>query len=135
MQDLGGRSGHRLAWIPVVMSALLLMIVVGTSLWVAADATSRGLRSGDGNGLFDMGPGGWLFACLLFWIVAFPAYLIRRSRASNDTPEFWTAPPRAVSASSRAPLVSPSQRFCKSCGSGPETGPLCGGCGAPLDIR
>lgn len=63
--------------------ALLLIIgvpllVFVTSIWVFIDAMNIGVKSGQLSGLAGMGPGGWLFSCLLLWIVAFPYYLSRR---------------------------------------------------------
>jgi hypothetical protein len=63
------------------MEAVMWLVVVGTSIWVAVDAANLGARSGVlGGGFFDMGVAGWLACCLLFWIVGFPAYLVTRSR-------------------------------------------------------
>ena len=59
------------------MEYLLFVVVIGSSIWVVADANSIGVRKG--KGFFDMGPWGWFFACLLLWIVAFPVYLAKRS--------------------------------------------------------
>ena len=59
---------------------LIYLLVIGTSLWVLVDANSLGVKKGKLNGgLFDMGPAGWFFACLLLWIVAFPVYLGKRN--------------------------------------------------------
>jgi hypothetical protein len=59
---------------------LMLLIVIGTSIWVALDAGAIGVRRGQIQGLADMGPGGWFAACLLIWIIAFPLYLSRRGQ-------------------------------------------------------
>ena len=60
------------------MGILFLLIVVGTSIWAYADAKSIGVKKGQLTGLADASPAGWLFACLLLWIVAFPIYLAKR---------------------------------------------------------
>ena len=57
---------------------MVLFIVVATSTWVFFDARSIGVRKGLVKGLGNMGPGMWFAACLLLWIVSFPAYVIRR---------------------------------------------------------
>ena len=57
---------------------LIWIIVIGTSIWVWMDAKSIGVKKGQVQGLADLGPTGWLFACLLLWIVAFPIYLAKR---------------------------------------------------------
>jgi hypothetical protein len=59
--------------------ALLYLVVIGTSIWVAVDASSIGARSGLVKGFAGMGPAGWFFCCLLLWIVGFPLYLAKRS--------------------------------------------------------
>jgi len=60
------------------METLILIIVVGTSIWVAVDASSIGVKKGQIKGVADMGPVGWFFGCLLLWIVGFPYYLAKR---------------------------------------------------------
>lgn len=60
------------------MEALILIIVVGTSIWVAIDASTIGVKKGQIKGVADMGPAGWFFGCLLLWIVGFPYYLAKR---------------------------------------------------------
>jgi hypothetical protein len=59
------------------------LVVLGTSIWVCFDATKIGLqKTGEkpetGKFHVDMGPVGWMVCCLLLWIVAFPAYIIKR---------------------------------------------------------
>jgi hypothetical protein len=55
--------------------------VIVTSIWVAVDSSNLGAGHGArGGGFLDMGPVSWLFACLLLWIVAFPCYLVARSK-------------------------------------------------------
>lgn len=66
---------------------LVWLIVVGTSLWVYFDARRIGARKGLRPGLGNMNPGGWLLVCLVFWIVGFPMYLVKRReirRAAAD---------------------------------------------------
>jgi hypothetical protein len=64
---------------------LIWVVVIGSSIWVGIDASQIGARRGPR--FFDMGPAGWLFATLLIWIIAFPAYLVMRERikAANQT--------------------------------------------------
>jgi hypothetical protein len=61
------------------MELIILLVVVGTSIWVVADASHIGVRKGLVTGVCDMGPAGWVIACLLLWIVAFPMYLAKRA--------------------------------------------------------
>ena len=59
---------------------MMLWIYICTTIWVAFDTKKIGVKAGRlGGGLFDMGRWSWVFACLLLWIVAFPAYLVKRS--------------------------------------------------------
>lgn len=57
---------------------MILLIVLGTSIWVGVDASTIGVKKGQLKGMADMGPTGWFFACLLLWIVAFPFYVAKR---------------------------------------------------------
>jgi hypothetical protein len=60
------------------MTELIWLLIIGTSIWVVFDANSIGVKSGQIKGIGSMGPWGWFFACLLFWIVGFPLYLAKR---------------------------------------------------------
>lgn len=63
------------------MGIVIFLVVIGTSIGVAVDASNLGVRRGLlGSSIADMGPAGWFFCCLLLWIVAFPAYLITRPK-------------------------------------------------------
>lgn len=52
--------------------------VVLSSIWVWMDARSIGVERGQITGLGNLGPLGWLIACLGLWLVAFPFYLLSR---------------------------------------------------------
>lgn len=60
------------------MDYLLLLIIIGTSIWVYFDAKSIGVKKGQIEGIANMGPVGWFFVCLLLWIIGFPVYLAKR---------------------------------------------------------
>ena len=61
------------------MQNLISLGVLVSSIWVGFDAKKLGVRKGSLNGgFFDLGAGGWFIACLLIWIVAFPAYMMKR---------------------------------------------------------
>ena len=61
-----------------MIDLLPFSIVLGTSLWVLIDSRKIGIKKGTTKGFFNMGPTGWFLACLLCWIAAFPAYLLKR---------------------------------------------------------
>ena len=61
------------------MFSLILIIVIGSSIWVYSDAKSIGVKKGQLKGVCDMGPVGWFWACLGIWIVGFPMYLSSRA--------------------------------------------------------
>lgn len=61
-----------------MIDLLPLSVVFGTSLWVLIDSRNIGIKKGTTKGFFNMGPTGWFVACLLCWIAAFPAYLVKR---------------------------------------------------------
>jgi len=74
------------------MAAILFVIVIGTSIWVAVDASNLGVKRGSlGGGFADMGPTAWFFATLFIWIIGFPLYLatrpkyVSRRRQKNDS--------------------------------------------------
>lgn len=53
-------------------------VILLCSCWVAYDDSKIGVRKGAIRGFFNMGVVGWFFSCLMLFIVAFPAYLIKR---------------------------------------------------------
>ena len=53
-------------------------VVIGSSVWVFYDATKLGARPG--KGIFDASPHTWLIGCVMFWILVFPIYLVRRRK-------------------------------------------------------
>lgn len=67
------------------MGFVILAAIVCTSLWVYFDA--RWLRVGPTGAprnllrlSLDMEPVDWLISCLLLWLIAFPAYLVKRPK-------------------------------------------------------
>ncbi len=61
-----------------MIDLLAMSVVFGSSFWVLIDSRKIGIKKGTSNGFFNMGPTGWFLACLLFWIAAFPFYLVKR---------------------------------------------------------
>ena len=60
------------------MEGIVFLIVIATSLWVLIDAKTLGVKKGQIQGMGDMGPWSWFFACLFLWIIGFPFYLAKR---------------------------------------------------------
>jgi hypothetical protein len=64
-----------------VVSVIILIVVVGSAIWVAVDASNLGVKKGClGGGLVDSGPVAWFFVTLLLWIIGFPLYLATRPK-------------------------------------------------------
>jgi hypothetical protein len=68
------------------MAALIVLVVIGTAIWVGFDAPARGLSWT------------WALGCLALWIVAFPWYLVERQRAPGRAPQRASPPPRTAPA-------------------------------------
>ncbi|MBU1964225.1 MAG: hypothetical protein KKH02_01870 [Proteobacteria bacterium] len=62
------------------MDTIIMLVILGTSVWVLFDARSIGVKKGMVKGLANMGPWGWFFVTLFLWIVGFPAYLAMRGK-------------------------------------------------------
>ena len=62
------------------MDTIILLVILGTSIWVFFDARTIGVKKGLVTGLGNMGPWGWFFVTLLLWIIGFPAYLAMRGK-------------------------------------------------------
>jgi len=60
------------------MFAIVLILVIATSIWVFIDAKKIGVKKGQIEGIFNMSPLGWFIVCLGFWIIAFPSYVAKR---------------------------------------------------------
>ena len=52
------------------MAELILLVVIGTTIWTVADARTTDPQ----NTVW------WGLGCLLLWIVVFPWYLVKRSQ-------------------------------------------------------
>lgn len=61
------------------MASIVFIIVMATSLWVLFDAKTIGVKKGQIQGMGNIGPWSWFFACLFLWLIAFPSYLAKRS--------------------------------------------------------
>jgi hypothetical protein len=58
------------------VEAVILVLVVGTTIWVGVDASQRNWQ---GHKFADR-PWKWIVGSLLLWIVVFPLYLVQRGR-------------------------------------------------------
>jgi hypothetical protein len=63
------------------VGVIVLLLVVGSTIWVGIDASNLGVQRGRlGGGSLDMSTASWVVCCLLLWIVAFPCYLVARGK-------------------------------------------------------
>jgi hypothetical protein len=62
------------------MFGLMVLVVIGSAVWVGFDASGRDFTTGK-RWVMAKGPVGWVLGCLLLWIIFFPAYLAQRGRA------------------------------------------------------
>lgn len=69
---------------------LVVMLIIGTAIWVLIDAKTIGARKGLTKGFFDLSPFGWFVVTLLLWIVGFPAYLAKRGELKRLASESKT---------------------------------------------
>lgn len=105
---------------------LMVLVVIGTSIWVLIDAERIGVKRGQVEGLADMGPVGWFICCLGIWIIAFPVYLAKREAFKRANAR------AAVSVSATAPAAGPVA-FCTQCAMRVVAGDrFCGGCGSAV---
>jgi hypothetical protein len=56
-----------------MLFTLILLVVVGSTIWVGFDASKREWGSGSGTPR-------WVLGCILLWLVVFPIYLVKRTR-------------------------------------------------------
>lgn len=91
------------------MTTIILLIVIGTSIWVWVDARNIGAHSGLIGGVANMGPFAWFLCCLFLWIIAFPIYLAKRGAISV------AARAAAGLASQSSPSHEPELRACPFC--------------------
>ena len=56
------------------IGVVLLLVVVGTTIWVGIDASRRDWSNGSGAA-------SWVVGCILLWLLVFPYYLAKRGKA------------------------------------------------------
>lgn len=89
------------------MAGLFWIIVIGSSIFVAIDASTHGVRRGLVKGIADMSPLGWFLACLLLWIIAVPLYIVKRSQLIEAAQLADQAPTFTASAAASPRSPSP----------------------------
>ena len=62
------------------LNAVILLIVIGTSIWVGFDASTNKITSAGEEYNWATGALTWVTGCILLWIIVFPWYLVRRAR-------------------------------------------------------
>lgn len=65
---------------------IMVIIVIGTSIWAAIDASKINSRKYKTQ-LADGHPAGVFFGCLLLWIVVFPWYLVLKGQIKDGKAE------------------------------------------------
>lgn len=102
------------------MAGLVLLIVLGTSVWVGFDAQGRDFS----NHSIARGTFGWVGGCIALWIVNFPLYLVARARVPEKPralasyggmPASQFAPPIAPGRPSVQPPLAVADGGSKSC--------------------
>jgi hypothetical protein len=64
---------------------LVLLIIVGTTVWVGIDSHAHQVTSGGKDYVWwRNGALTWVVFCLLLWIVGFPLYLVKRSKQLRE---------------------------------------------------
>ena len=53
------------------------LAIVAASIWVLIDAKTIGVKKGQIQGMGNLGPWSWFFACLLFGFIGFPFYVAK----------------------------------------------------------
>ena len=62
-----------------MLGIIAITVVAITGIWVYLDATKNKIgKIKDNSGMFNMSAGEWAIVTMLLWIIAFPAYLIKR---------------------------------------------------------
>ena len=77
------------------MPTFMLLLVVGSSIWVGIDAFNLA-KTSNGKGPGGTSPAAWVVGCLMLWIVFFPYYLVKRGKPqlSPSTSSSDSARPR-----------------------------------------
>ena len=66
------------------LSILVLLFVIGSTIWVTADAKALRIPSTDKPYSLNNGAFVWFLACVFIWIFTFPVYLARRAKVLRE---------------------------------------------------
>lgn len=69
------------------MNPLFVLFVTACAVWVYLDATKNKIGKTSVGGVFNMSASAWGTVSLLIWIIAFPAYLIKRNSLKSIAEE------------------------------------------------
>lgn len=62
-----------------MMDIFVMGLLMASAIWVCWDASNNKIgKTPSGRGMFNMSAGAWGLSVLLFWVVALPAYLMKR---------------------------------------------------------
>jgi len=103
---------------------LITLVVLGTTAWVTYDAHTNEISTSSKHAYaWDTGAFAWCVACLLLWIVFFPAYLVRRSKTMAERSA-------ARPATTMTPAIAGPTKYCQACGQVlPAGAAFCSRCG------
>jgi hypothetical protein len=108
--------------------AIIWLAILGSCIWVGVDAHNLGVKRGRlGGGMLDMSVASWVVCSLFVWIIAFPCYLVARSRyqamrgahiqtygqpsSATPSPQSQTAWPSQGAIVSAPPQMSPDGQW------------------------
>jgi hypothetical protein len=71
------------------LGIIFIVIIACTPIWIYFDATKNKVgKTENDKSFFNISAGAWATASLLFWIIAFPLYLIKRRHLIEKAKEF-----------------------------------------------
>lgn len=62
------------------ISGIILLIVIGTTIWVGYDAKQNRVPIDSKPYSLNNGAVAWVLTCILLWIFGFPYYLVKRAK-------------------------------------------------------